>query len=339
MKTNWKFSLLCSVILTVLLPGYGVASGVHQQPENQPPTVKLIASQEVVTPGQIIRLTANASDPERDTLTYTWKAQRGKVPPGPRQESSVDYVAPDTVGDDYVEVTVNDGHNLETAGVLIRVVEEIPTEPPTVIYTPTDTPALPPTLTYTPAPMDTDTPTSPPPTDTPTKPTIEPPTATPEVPTDTPVPLPPTLVPTDTPVPIPTETPGSPTGERPAPVLLEPEEGLRTSGSSVTLRWKWADTLASDEYFDVQIRPKDKGASVFVDWTKDNEYELSKAKWTTWEPGAYTWTIAIIRGHYEGDQKVLDEDLNLFSEQRPFRWDEGGGDGGGGIRDEPGPIP
>ncbi len=285
---------------------------------NQPPVIKEITlSREVVMPGQRVRVTAFATDPEHDALTYTWTAQKGTVPEGPRMENSVNYVAPDTVGDDYVTVTVSDGHNVESSGVLIRVVETVLT----TIDTPTstDTPTGTPTPTDTPAPTNTPT-DAPTPTDTATA------TSTP---TGTPTP---THTPTYTPTPpdIPTEASPLPTGERPTPVrptpvLLEPEENFRTGSSSVTLKWKWADTLGSNEYFDIQIRPKGEGNSVFVDWSKEATYELRK--WTGWQAGEYTWTIGIIRGHSEGDQKVFEGDLGLASEARLFHWDEGG-DGG-----------
>ncbi len=167
------------------------------------------------------------------------------------------------------------------------------------------------------------------PTDTPTATNTPTPTNTPtETPTTTPVSAPqlPTLRPTAEITPTLTITLS--TLSSPVPILLEPEEDFRTSGDSITLKWIWGSGLEEGWYFDIQIRPKGEGDSVFVDWAREPVYELRK--WAGWRAGEYTWTIAVIRGHYEGDQKVFEEDLNLAGEARLFRWDEVGGGGGSG---------
>ncbi len=167
--------------------------------------------------------------------------------------------------------------------------------------------------------------------------------------TPTSAPKPPSLLPTLTPTsaptsPLPTATAEPtleatptfaiilPTSPAPGPVLLEPAENFRTDGSSVPLTWDWSEGLDEGEYFDVQIRPKGQTDSVFVDWTRERTYELKK--WSTWQPGEYTWTIAIIHGHYDSSgEKVFEKDLGLTSEARLFRWDAGGQaeeEGGGG---------
>ncbi len=96
----------------------------------------------------------------------------------------------------------------------------------------------------------------------------------------------PTATPTDTPAP--TEMPSPSPAARPTPELLEPEAGFRTTAASFLLKWQWSRALEPDEWFDVQIRPEGQPDSVFVDWSKTTEYELSKTKWTTCQAGAYT---------------------------------------------------
>ncbi len=124
----------------------------------------------------------------------------------------------------------------------------------------------------------------------------------------------------------PVPTPSLPTTRiRPTPELLEPADGQIFTAPFITpfipLKWQWDDELAPDEYFDIQLRPAGQGESVFVDWSRQPYYELSR--WAGWKAGRYTWTIAIVRGHLEERRKVIDQYLGLESEQRTFRWDEG----------------
>lgn len=136
---------------------------------------------------------------------------------------------------------------------------------------------------------------------------------------------------------VPTLTPSSPTPKetaltptvslpetriRPTPELLEPPDGQIFATPFIFLKWRWEDELAPDEYFDIQIRPEGQGESVFVDWSRQPYYKLSR--WAGWKSGRYTWKIAIVRGHMEGKWKVLDQYLGFESEQRVFRWDRGG---------------
>lgn len=194
---------------------------------------------------------------------------------------------------------------------------------PTLTLTPTSAPKLPtPTFTPTSAPrlrLHTLTPTS--------APTWPIPTATIELTLEPTVEITPTFAIT---------LPALPS---PAPVLLGPAEDFRTDGSSIILKWKWSRELDEGEYFDIQIRPRWQTDSVFVDWTRELTYELKK--WSTWQPHEYTWTIAVIRGHYDSDgKKVLEKNLGLVSEARLFRWDAGGAEKEeGGSQEAPHPEP
>ena len=133
-----------------------------------------------------------------------------------------------------------------------------------------------------------------------------------------PIPIPSSPTPTE--VALTTELPV--TRIRPTPELLEPADGQIFAIPFILLKWRWDDELAPDEYFDIQIRSEGQGESVFVDWSRQPYYELSR--WAGWKAGRYTWTIAIVRGHVEGEQKVLGQYLGFESKQRLFRWDESG---------------
>lgn len=188
---------------------------------NRCPTVRLLASPELVEPGGTIKLTVQADDPENDLTVYFWEAT---VPGlqrqgGPYRSPQNEYVAPPDSWGEQVEitVTVDDRHcgRKVKSNKLVLVVLAPPT---TNTPTPTDTPTPTPTGTSTPTPTSTSTPTPTPtvtPTATPTAtatPTVTP-TATPAAtaaPTDTPtVTTTPTEAPADTPTvtATPTETP------------------------------------------------------------------------------------------------------------------------------------
>ena len=94
------------------------------------------------------------------------------------------------------------------------------------------------------------------------------------------------------------------------PELRYPLEGEKVRGSTLTLRWVWAGSLAEDEYFDVRLwqegTPK-RG----IAWTKNREYTQRCPG-----PGGYYWTVVVIRGK-EG--LVMSE---LSQEPKPagFEW-------------------
>ncbi len=198
-------------------------------------------------------------------------------------------------------------------------------------------------------PPPTNTPAPPPPTTSPTATA----TATP-APTDTPSPtVTPTPTPWPSPTPWPTATPWpTPTAWQPAtaalpsltpvpvvptqavanngllPVSYSPPDGVDVFGNTI-LRWEYYGQLAPDEFFDVKIKPLGSNDSVFVDWTKEPEYELQP--WSGWVPGLYTWQIGIIKGHLNGETKEFVADTGRNSEPFVIKWQAGGGgDGGGG---------
>ena len=166
--------------------------------ENRPPLIsRLDVGKALLWPNEQTAMCVFATDPDGDALTYTWKAQRGHVPEGPRAESSVYYIAPDTPGDYTVTVMVSDGKGgITSQSVIVRVVMLSPTP------TPTSTPAMGFTATCLP-PMQTLAPTRTPVafTATPLLPTRMPtPTLTP---TSIPTPYLPLLTPTKHPLPTP----------------------------------------------------------------------------------------------------------------------------------------
>lgn len=128
--------------------------------------------------------------------------------------------------------------------------------------------------------------------------------------------------PTPSPTPVPTQPP-TPT-LLPAPVLLEPADG-QTFGAAGpgTLRWQWAGSLGTEEYFVVTIAYPHNGAVWYdVHWVRE----------TSFQPPAYlrnlitgdrrcTWQVVVMRKTgVDARGWNVGEALSLPSSQRSFVW-------------------
>jgi hypothetical protein len=155
-----------------------------------------------------------------------------------------------------------------------------------------------------------------------------PPTATrrpTRVPTATPSVAPPTLTPTLAPtvaptrpaptravVVVPTEPPPTPAPRLyPAPALLSPSPGDSVSGP-IEFRWYWNDTLAPDEYFDLQVW-RAGAAPAGITWCKEPFCRVSSLLDGA---GEYRWRVQVIRG---ADGQVQ-ETLSKPSGEGAFYW-------------------
>lgn len=97
---------------------------------NRPPTVSLDAEKNAVISCDTVRLRANASDPDGDTLTYSWSASQGRVVgDGPTAVLEPGCLPPGT--EVTATVTVNDGKG-GTASASRRVMIEAKPKPQTV---------------------------------------------------------------------------------------------------------------------------------------------------------------------------------------------------------------
>ena len=183
-------------------------------------------------------------------------------------------------------------------------------------------------------PAATPTTTSLPPTATPTftpspTPTFNP-TSTPW-PSPTPWPTPAAWTPIRQPLPTLAPIPVAPTAQQmpggSLPVSYSPPDGVDLFGNTI-LRWSFGGELAPDEFFDIKIRPVGSNNSVFVDWSKSTEYQLSP--WSGWTPGLYTWQIGIVKGYLEGNAKHFIADTGRDSQPLLIKWQPAGGGGNGG---------
>ena len=96
---------------------------------NRPPTVHATCDPCTVNVGQSATVSAEATDPDGDTLTYQWTAPAGTF--ADASATSTKWTAPGEVGPVPITVSVNDGHGGTASDtVTIQV-----TQPPVKVYT------------------------------------------------------------------------------------------------------------------------------------------------------------------------------------------------------------
>ena len=99
-------------------------------PPNQPPTVTLSCAPCEVERGGEATLTATASDPNGDPLTYAWSASDGVIA-GAGDTAAVRWTAPDRIGTVTIRVEVSDGEGgAAEAKVAIEVLVVLPERTP-----------------------------------------------------------------------------------------------------------------------------------------------------------------------------------------------------------------
>ena len=175
------------------------------------------------------------------------------------------------------------------------------TKTPTPTVTPTKTPSEP---TATNTLVLKDTPTSPPPTDTPIPPS---PTSTP--------PAPPTRPPTSTTVPT-----------RPAPVLVSPASGRQYTGSGSTITLEWmAMPLKDNEYYVVSVI-YDHGSGTLQDtyWSRGTSVQVPGELHDKLEGDrACKWMVTLFKQTgSNSDGSPTGEPAGPASDYRLFYWYE-----------------
>jgi outer membrane protein OmpA-like peptidoglycan-associated protein len=102
------------------------SADVHLEPRpNRPPTMTCSASAKSVPAGQRVQITATATDPDNDPLTYTWKASGGQiVGSGPQVQWDTTGLAP---GHYTISGHVDDGRG-GTADCTVEIDVQIPVE-------------------------------------------------------------------------------------------------------------------------------------------------------------------------------------------------------------------
>ncbi len=98
------------------------------KPSNQRPSVSASCDPCTVVPGGEVRLTATASDPDGDDLTYAWSAAEG-VFRGGTDAATARWTAPEATGPVRFRVRVSDGHG-GSASATVTVTVEVTNQPP-----------------------------------------------------------------------------------------------------------------------------------------------------------------------------------------------------------------
>jgi hypothetical protein len=103
-----------------------------------------------------------------------------------------------------------------------------------------------------------------------------------------------------------------------APRPKGPESGRSFGDSPIRLEWDWTDSLVpNEEYFDVRVWQDAEADPFWTDWATASPYFLNLEKQPA---GTYNWSVRVIRGHKEGDNKVFEGELSPDSERWSIQW-------------------
>ncbi len=110
--------------LGVVFGGAHAAAAVAAPP-NQAPTVTCASERAEILPGETVRLTATATDPEGDPLTFEWTTTGGHVT-GSGGSATLDFTGATPPSSATVTVRVTDNHgNSATSDCAVRLIEPV----------------------------------------------------------------------------------------------------------------------------------------------------------------------------------------------------------------------
>ena len=108
--------------------GGGSTSTPTPTPVDNPPTVTS-EQRMLVSAGDAVSLTASATDPDGDAISYSWEQQNGEPVANPSgfDAATASFNAPDDVGSYTFEVTASANGKTDNASVFVIVVEDVDT--------------------------------------------------------------------------------------------------------------------------------------------------------------------------------------------------------------------
>jgi hypothetical protein len=104
-----------------LPPGWIAVPPPPPPSANRGPTVAASCEPYAVKPGGRSKVRAEATDPDGDQLTYSWKARSGSLSSETSREA--EWTAPQTVGPVIITVTADDGHGAKVEDSTVCVVD------------------------------------------------------------------------------------------------------------------------------------------------------------------------------------------------------------------------
>jgi len=114
--------------LSVVFGGRGEAEPVPEAPppvSNQPPQVSCTTDRSEILPGESVGVSASASDPEGEPLTYSWSTTAGHVT-GTGSSATLDFTGATPPASATVTVRVSDSHgNSATSECAVSLVEPV----------------------------------------------------------------------------------------------------------------------------------------------------------------------------------------------------------------------
>jgi len=120
---NSQNNLEATAGLSLLFGGGGEEEVVSEAAPNQPPSVTCTASRSEILPGETVNVSATATDPEGDPLTFEWTTSAGRVS-GSGAGASLDFTGATPPMDATVTVRVTDNHgNSATSDCAVRLIE------------------------------------------------------------------------------------------------------------------------------------------------------------------------------------------------------------------------
>ena len=122
-QTRWWLGLAALALCTIFCGSCAPANGT-------PVISSLEAERDLVAPSSSCKIECIASDPDGDSLTYTWSASKGNFSGADEGKPVTIWMAPDTPDSCTITVMVTDARGGESTGSLS--IEVAPNNPPTI---------------------------------------------------------------------------------------------------------------------------------------------------------------------------------------------------------------